>query len=76
MMPRFFKDMPPRKAGLYQAAVIRATHWSRREIWTCQVRGQRRAYVVARLAALFYAFNTIGEDFAVEWAVGPVTIDL
>lgn len=68
MMPRFFKDMPPRKGGQWIASVLVGSCF--RPPYVCQqytVTGLRRAYIIARLLALWL-------DFYLPWCDGELEI--
>ena len=72
MMPRFFKDMPANKPGKWVACVVRNYSFrGRKEVWAREVNGLRRAYVMARVAALWedlWCPHYDGE-VGIEWAV-------
>lgn len=74
MIPRLFKDMPPKKGGRWVAVVIhRSRFCPRREVRQCTVTGLRRAYLVARLMAFWDDVVTpwLDGELAIEWAVYP-----
>lgn len=72
MMPRFFKDMPAPEPGPW-VSVVKLTNafGYSREIWAREVTGLRRAYIAARLMALWedlwcpYYDGEVG----IEWAI-------
>lgn len=72
MMPRFFKEMPSPKSGRWVACVIRNYSFrGRKEVWTKEVTGLRRAYILARIMALWediWCPHYDGE-VGIEWAI-------
>jgi hypothetical protein len=52
MMPRFFKDMPPRRRCWCQVTVFKTSLRGRTSLWQGYVFGLRRAYLEVRLRAL------------------------
>lgn len=72
MMPRFFKDMPPRMGGHWRAAVTRHGR-AERYAWRGTFNGLRRAYIAARLMALWYDLVTPDCDgeIGIRWIVQP-----
>ncbi len=73
MMPRFFKDMPAPKPGRWVAVVQRTNAFrGPREIWAREVTGLRRAYITARLMAMWedlwmpYWDGEVGINWAVR----------
>ena len=72
MMPRFFKDMPPRKGGRWIAVVQRTNQFRGPcEVWSREVTGLRRAYLAARLMALLVDLETpyCDGEIGVNWAI-------
>lgn len=70
MMPRFFKDMPKDQPGIWVACVIRYSPWHSREVWCRDFQGLRRAYIAARLRALWEDWVTFSwEEVGIKWAV-------
>ena len=72
MMPRFFKDMPSPMPGRWVAVVLRNYYFGgRKEVWAKEFNGLRRAYIMARLMALWedvWCPNYDGE-VGIEWAI-------
>lgn len=72
MMPRFFKDMPAPKPGRWVAVVLRNYCFAgRKEVWAREMNGLRRAYIAARLMALWedlWCPHYDGE-VGIEWAI-------
>lgn len=72
MMPRFFKDMPRKESGMWIACVVRNySFMGRKEVRTMKASGLRRAYILARLMALWedmWCPHYDGE-VGIEWAV-------
>lgn len=71
MMPRFFKDMPKNKPGIWIACVIRTTLFNRNEVWNRKYNGLRRAYIMARLMALLEDICTPHHngELGIDWGV-------
>ena len=72
MMPRFFEDMPEDQPGIWIACVVRNYSFAgRKEVWRREVVGLRRAYVLARLMALWEDFWCPYHDgeVGIEWAI-------
>lgn len=74
MMPRFFKDMPPAQAGYWDAIVLRTYSFTHpREVRSLRIKGLRRAYIAARIMALWEDFITpyCDGEIGIDWAVRP-----
>lgn len=70
MMPRFFKDMPKNQPGIWVACVIYYSPWHRREVWCHDFTTLRRAYIAARLMALWKDLTTSSwGEIGIDWAV-------
>lgn len=71
MIPRFFADMPPRKAGTFEACVIHETRGREFVVRSVVVKGFRRAYIVARILAFLDDLLTPDFDgeLGIKWGV-------
>lgn len=67
--PRFFVDMPPREAGFYVAGAEKYSRFYRHAPLEQEVRGRRRAYLIARWLALVLDFNRCTNEVGVRWFV-------
>lgn len=72
MMPGFFRDMPKPQGGMWTAVVLRSYYFGgRKEVWSKKVKGLRRAYIIARIMALWediWCPHYDGE-VGIDWAV-------
>lgn len=70
MMPRFFADMPEPAPGLYEPSATRHGRFGSFSSFVGRVHGRRRAYVVARLLALWMDINTPKDaDVEITWKI-------
>lgn len=72
IMPRFFADMPKPQGGKWVACVIRNYSFrGRKEVFSKEVYGLRRAYILARFMALWEDLQTPFYDgeVGIEWTV-------
>jgi hypothetical protein len=75
-MPEFFSAMPKPQGGKWVACVIRSycIPENQKEVWHSRpVTGLRRAYILARLVALWFDLNTPRggrwDSVGVHWGV-------
>lgn len=72
LMPRFFEDMPANKPGQWRAVVIVYNFRKSEEVWSRSFKGLRRAYVAARLMALWNdLMQPLGRG--INWAVAAIS---
>ena len=74
MMPGFFKLMPHPKKGKWEISVWKTSFLGEREIWTHVISGLLRAYIAARLMALYYDITTesFGGEIGIDWKIREI----
>jgi hypothetical protein len=71
MMPGFFKLMPKPKKGLWESSVWKTSFCGKREIWSKNVNGLLRAYLIVRFMALYHDFlsPSYNGEIGIDWKI-------
>jgi hypothetical protein len=65
----FIQHLPPMQSGSYTATASSASPWYEWTRYSKQVCGRRKAYMYARLAALYLDWTVPNPELAIRWSV-------